>query len=435
MIVRLTVLGLLVVGVGVAGGGAALAETAGDRITLKDGSVVLGLVMSVTNGPRGSVEFLVRRAWAEKAIKGHLDAWDRSTAASTRLALGQRRKRLEEWRRERAPGAGPNDRIIPWIDQELGRLTAPGNPEPSILLRVRLPRNEVRGLDRRPAGVERLIRLGWLCSLAEPESMQVDDLKTALEARGYAVDAIARTPPASIDRLLPLAPEPEPRWLARRAATELAVDPNLRFIRFQDTVFPDPGAGQPLSAMGLSTALSELKRLFDLDPGQQTDPLLDKLKTVSARGRIGAAVTRLVIQPDMSSVTVESTLWVREGQQWFVFGSSTATVRPDDLGHEAGEELAQDPQVKDAFKIVELLGLGAIPADVKARSLRIGAATEKALGMARSAFNQDLDGLALPVLEPNLDDPGVRRGAPDHAPKPRDGRGAGDPGPFIRPGP
>ena len=281
---------------------------------------------------------------------------------------------------------------------------------------MRLPRTEVRGLDRRPAPVERLLRLGWLCKLPEPESMPVDDLKTSLEARGYAVDATARTPPASLDRLLPLAAEPEPRWLARRAATELAIDPDLRFIRFQDTVFPDPGAGQPVSAMGLSTAISELKRLLDLDPGQQTDPLLDKLKTVGARGRIGAAVTRLVIQPDMSSVTVESALWVREGQRWFLFGSRNATVRPDELGQEAGKDLAEDPQVKSAFQIAELLGLGAIPAEVKQRSLRIGAATEKALGMARSAFNQDLDDLALPVLEPKLDDQAAGRKAPDRAP-------------------
>ncbi len=427
MIVRLMVLGLMVVGL--AGAGAGPEETVADQITLRDGSVVKGLVTSVTNGPRGSIEFLVRRAWAEKTLMQHVQVWDHSTAATARLALGQRRKRLETWRQERAPGVAPNDRIITWIDHELARLSAPGKPEPSILLKLRLARNELRGLDRRPAPVERLLRLGWLCNLAEPESMAVDDLKTSLEARGYAVDANARAQPASLDHLLPPAPEPEPRWLARRAATELAIDPDLRFIRFQDTVFPDPGAGQPVSAMGLSTAISELKRLLDLDPGPQTDPLLDKLNSVAARGRSGATVTRLVIQPDMSSVSVESTLWIREGQRWFPFGSRNATVRPDHLEQEAGKDLALDPQVKGAFQVVELLGLGAIPAEVKQRSLRIGAATEKALGMARSAFNQDLDDLALPVLEPHPDDPAAGRGAPGPALQPRGGRGASGPAP------
>jgi hypothetical protein len=388
-----------------AAGPAVAADMAADQITLRDGSVVKGLVTSMTNGPRGSVEFLVRRAWAEKMPGKHAQAWDQSTAASTRLALGQRRKRLETWRRERAPHVGADDRIVRWIDQELKRLTAPGMPEPSILLKVRLQRNEVRELDRRAAPVERLLRLGWLCGLPEPESMAVDDLKTSLEARGYAVDATAKNPPASLDRLLPLAAEPEPRWLARRAATELAIDPDLRFIRFQDTVFPDPGAGQPVSAMGLSTAISELKRLLDVDSGPQTDPFLDKLNTIGARGRSGATVTRLVIQPDMSGVTVESALWVREGARWFLFGTRNATVRPDELDNDAGKDLADDPQIKSAFQIADLLGLGAIPPQVKQRSLRMGAATDKALGMARSAFNQDLNDLALPILEPRPEPP------------------------------
>ena len=395
---------------------AAPPETVADQITLRDGSVVKGLVTSVTNGPRGSVEFLVRRALAETLPKQHIRAWDRSTAASTRMAIGQRRKRLEMWRRERSPFVGPDDRIVRWIDQELARLTAPGEPETSVLLKVRLPRNEVRELDRRPAPVERLLRLGWLCGLPEPESMAFDDLKNFLETRGYAVDMTARKPPASVDRLLPLATEPEARWLARRAATELAIDPDLRFLRYQDTVFPDTGAGQPVSDIGLSTAVSELKRLLDLDQGQQTDPMVEKLKSIGAKGRSGAAVTRLAIQPDMSSVTVESALWVREGSRWFLFGSHNATVRPDELENDAGKDLAEDPQVKTAFQIADLLGLGTIPAEVKQRSLRIGAATQKALGTARSAFDQDLLDLALPVLEPNLNDQAAGRKAPDPAP-------------------
>jgi hypothetical protein len=287
-----------------------------------------------------------------------------------------------------------------WIGKELARLTAPGGPEPSVLLDVRLPRVEVRQMDRRAASVERLFRLALLCELPEPETMTLDELKDALESRGYDVDAAAHKPPASIDRLLPPTPEPDRVWLARRAATELAVDPDLRFLRFQDTIIPETGTGQALGGIGLSTAVSELKRLLDFDQGQKSDPLVEKLKAVGARGRTGAVVTRLEIQPDLSAVIVETSLWVRQGPQWTLFGSRNATMRPDDLPRDAGKDLAEDPQVKGAFQIAELLGLGAIPADVKDRSLKIGAATEKALGMARAAFNPDLDDLALPVLEP-----------------------------------
>ena len=264
-------------------------------------------------------------------------------------ALGQQRvKRLEAWRRERAPHVGADDRIIRWIDQELARLSAPAwKPEPSILVKVRLARNDVRKLDRRPAPVERMLRLAWLCKLPEPESMPLDELKTTLEARGYALDAIAQAQPA--------APRPprcrwhpsqSRRWLAGLAGRHRAGHrsrPPLHRRLPRTPCSPTLGAGQPVSAMGLSTAVSELKRLLDLDPGPATDPLTDKLKSVGARGRIGAAVTRLEIQPDMSAVTVEATLWVRKGQQWLVFGSRNAVVRPDDLPREAGKDLARRP--------------------------------------------------------------------------------------------
>jgi hypothetical protein len=401
MIALTMVLSLLLQG----GDGARVAPAvaAADHVTLRDGSVVKGQIVSATTGPRGSVEFLVRREWLEKNFPQRLQKWQQASAPATRQALAQRRKRLEAWRRERSPNVGPDDRVIPWIDRELARLGAAGDSEPSTLLKVRLARGEIHGIDRRPAPQERLLRLAWLCALPDPEAMSLDELRNALESRGYDVDRAMKQPPPAIDRLLPPTLEPELTWLARRGATEIAVDSDLRFIRFQDTVLPDTGAGQPLGGIGLSTAVSELKRLLDLDPGPKADPLLEKLKTVGSRGRVGAVVTRLEIQPDMSAVNVESTLWVREGQRWLIFGSRNAVVRPDDLEREAGKNLAEDPQVKGAFQIVDMLGLGAVPAEVKQRSLRIGAATEKALGMARSAFNEDLDHLALPVLEPDRD--------------------------------
>jgi hypothetical protein len=370
-----------------------------DRITLKDGSVALGVVAATTPGPRGSVEFLVRRDWAEKALNSQAKQWDRSTAPIVRRAVADRRKRLEAWRRDRAGHVEANDRIVQWIDQELARTKGGAVPR-SFLIPVRLPRSEVRGLDRRTAGTERMLRLAWLCNLPDPESMPLDELRDALEARGYALDPGGRSQPVALDGLLPPAPEPEPVWLARRAASELAIDPDLRFLRFQDTVLPDTGTGGLPGGVGLTTAMSELKRMLDLDQAESKDPLLEKLKAVADKGRAGAVVTRLQIAPDMSNVTVESALWIRSGDKWAQFGSRTATVRPDELAADAAKGLEADPQIQSAFKIVESLGLGAVPADLKERSLRIGAATEKALGMARSDFNNDLQAFALPIQQP-----------------------------------
>ena len=111
-------------------------------------------------------------------------------------------------------------------------------------------------------------------------------------------------------------------------------------------------------------------------------------------------MTRLEMPADLAQATVESTLWVRAGaDRWVPFVTRSASVRPDDLAPDAGRNLAGDPQVKTAFSLVESLGLGNISPELKQRSLRMGAATEKALGAARAAISQDLNLLMLPVFE------------------------------------
>ncbi len=169
MVAHILLVGLVLAGADGQGGAAGAAA---DKLTLRDGSAVLGLVTATTPGPRGSVDFVVRRSWAEKLQPKHSREWERTSAAATRQAIADRRRRLETWRRERAAGAdgdaGQNDRIVTWIDQELARLTAPGGPAPSFLLAVRLPRSEVHALDRKPASAERLLRLAWLCGCPSP---------------------------------------------------------------------------------------------------------------------------------------------------------------------------------------------------------------------------------------------------------------------------
>ena len=155
--------------------------------------------------------------------------------------------------------------------------------------------------------------------------------------------------------------------------------------------------------MGLSTAMSELKRLLDLDQGEQADPLLEKLKAIAARGRAGAVVTRLQIAPDMSNVTVESTLWIRNGDRWCPVrvASRHRPARRRRCRRRQGPR-RRSPDSR-RFQGRRKPGARRDPGRAQDASLRIGAATEKALGMARSAFNEDLQALALAVQEPGKD--------------------------------
>ena len=73
----------------------------------------------------------------------------------------------------------------------------------------------------------------------------------------------------------------------------------------------------------------------------------------------------------------------------------------------AGADIADDPQVKAFFGVVESLGIGQIPPELKQRTLNMGAATRKALGQARDALDQELKATAL-----SLDPVGERPNPP-----------------------
>jgi hypothetical protein len=377
---------------------------AAERVTLKDGSVALGMVTSVTNGSRGSVELLVRRDWARAHLPNWAPRWERAIENGTRLAARQRSERLAAWRQQRVTNRHEGDRILGWIDQETKRLADPARSHASAMIPVHLPRNEVRSLARQPRPSLRLLQLGWLCGLPDVESMSIESLRDAVEGRGFAPDG-DNTP--SLNALLPLTPEPELDWLARRAATELALDSDLKFVRHQGLVFPDMPGGQGqapgLNGLNLSAALGELNKLLDPEPARE-DPLVAIFNKIGESGRVGVLVTRLEIPADLTQAAVESTLWVRAGaEQWVPYLRRSATVRLDEIAPDDGRDLAEDPQVKTAFSVVEGLGLGKIPAELKERSLKMGASTQKALGTARAAIGLELNRLMLPIFEPGGD--------------------------------
>jgi hypothetical protein len=180
----------------------------------------------------------------------------------------------------------------------------------------------------------------------------------------------------------------------------LAVETGRRFLRYNSLLLPDPTDGQPLGAkLDPSMILNDIGRLLDPNAGA-VDPLAPALEQVAAQGGTGAVVTALQMAPDLSRVAVEVALWVRGPRGWVVYGSRNAVVRPEDVEPGAAAGIAQDPQIQSVFNIAESLGLGAVTAEMKERSLRIGAATSRALGLARSAFTQEMNALAFPVLEP-----------------------------------
>jgi hypothetical protein len=338
--------------------------------------------------------------------------WEMAGRAASARALTQRLERLDAWRRDRTLGAAQApraDRITVWLARESERLRGLRDnidgAGSSPLLVVHMLPTEMTRVDRHPRSADGLLRQAWLAGLRDPEGLGAAAVRRELEGRG--LDLTRRTDP-SIDSLLPPHAEPEASWLTRRAATEVLHDPGLKFVRYQGLMVPDTGApaAQPLSAFQALPALGPL-----LGGDAPADPLPGTLHQLAAKGRCGAMVTRLDIAPDFSMVSVDITLWVRQGtDRWQPAGSRVVRVRPEQLGPDAGRELADDPQVTQAFRLIEALGLQEISPQVKQRALAIGAATQRALGQARTAAQSDLNSLALPVLDRRV---GPDRAAPD----------------------
>ena len=355
-----------------------------DAISLRDGQVVAGLV--VEPAPKGKVQFLVRRAAAEASAPEWHKRWAAAEASTSARARDQRLSRLKAWRKERQVDGA--DELAGWLDAEVKRVDEVRAP--STLMLVTVPRTDVKKLERRPAASGRLLRRGWLVKFAEPERMGPFELAEALEARGFLPTA---TETASVDALLPTPVEADEVWRLRRAATEVAAEPGLRYIRHLGLILPEAsGLGGP--GAQAAVAGSTLRALIG---GEQADPLEAKAREAEGRGRTGMVVTRLEIAEDLSAVKVESSLWAKAGaERWQPALSRAATVRTDAVPDDEGRALADDPQVQAAFKVVEGLA-GNVSPEMAARSLKVGAATRRAMGEAREALRKDLSKLELPV--------------------------------------
>ena len=220
----------------------------------------------------------------------------------SKLAARQRCERLRAWKAERAATAPADDRIVGWIDQELKRLDDPALTHATRLMPVHLSRstsgawsaNQPRTPDCSGSAGSAVYRR---------RDDAAGDLKDALDGRGFAA-ASDQTP--SLAGLLPLFPEPEISWLGRRPATELAVDSDLRFIRFHNMVLPHLKTGQPLEGLNLSSALARCSSCSIPSKARKIPWCRQK---VGSRSRVGALVTRLDIATDMSQTTIEATMW------------------------------------------------------------------------------------------------------------------------------
>ena len=359
-----------------------------DRIVLRDGKELLGQVDDSSTNV--ALTILARREWVRTTFPDRSKTWEDAEKGATAVAARQRRERLIGWRRERPAVPAPGDRITAWLDRELSESSGP--VAPSLLIAIRLGREEVSAVERRSALAAQALRCAWLLGLPNPETTPLATLKDSIAGRGMTLDG---DEPIAIDRLLPPAAEPADRWLLRRAATEVLHDEGLRFLQFGTTVLPEPVPGQPVDpAMGAALVEGTIRDALGVGA---TDSLPSRLRAVAARGRVGVMVTRIGIAPDLGSVSTESTLYYHRGNDWDRGGWRSASLQVGAVPPVVVSLVASDPQVQAVMKLIDTIGAGFVSPEMKERGLVVGTTIGGAVVLSRTALVRSLAGLAFDV--------------------------------------
>ncbi len=365
----------------------------GDSVVLRDGRVLVGLVIEPAPRSGGSA-IVVSRSRAEKEWPDLVKQADQAEEPRQQQVRSERLRRLQQWRVDRkSQGA---DRIGTWLDDAIAEATKPDVPAKSRLVELKVRSSDLKSVTKGSRANRNRLSKAWLIGLEGAEESSGEELGQALEGRGVDLKTIG---PVSLETILPPSSESNDRWLIRRASTEVLNDEGLRFIRYDAIVMAEPTPGQPPN---LQAALGSIGNLTSLLSGEAPrDPWPDRLREIEGRGKIGAILTTLRMAPDFSQVSVDVTLWLKLGpNRWVPSGTRSGVVRTDSLPGNAGANLAEDPQIKGIFQMVEGLGLGQLPEDLKKRSLNVGSATQQALGIAREAADRDLRALGIDIASP-----------------------------------
>ncbi len=365
--------------------------SAADRLVLRDGSVVLGQVVN-ERVPFGGTAFLVRRSWAEKNLPALARQWTQAEALGVRKARRERKERLHAWRVDRANAGDGPDAVSRWIDRETALLSTLSPPR-SPLIKVPIAAREIRSIDRKDPQTAQLLRLGWLARIDDVESLSVNELTDVLSIQGQ----IPLNDPAAVDALLPLYPESESNWRMRRAATETALEPALRFVQFREFVLAesDPSDSDPDNVTALLDSPAGRDAFGAIQAVKPDDPLQERFALVESRGRIGLMMSHVRFNIDSDRAEADTTLWVRQADGHWVSvltkSGSARTNEPADARPVAGAP------VKTALLILESVASRPASPEESRERQRAGAAGERALARAREALWRDLRPTFLPI--------------------------------------
>jgi hypothetical protein len=108
-------------------------------------------------------------------------------------------------------------------------------------------------------------------------------------------------------------------------------------------------------------------------------------------------LTRIVIAPDLSRASAESTLYFYNGSNWDRALWRSQSLEVGIVPPVVVTMVAADPQVKAVMNLIDSIGAGFVSPEMKERGLVVGTTVGGAVVLARTALVRSLTGLAFDV--------------------------------------
>ncbi|MBS0267136.1 MAG: hypothetical protein JSS02_34740 [Planctomycetes bacterium] len=397
------------------------AELAVDVISVKGGPRLLGAVLG--REENGQLAVAVRREWLAQTHPQLYDASQRDTLVQCEAALQTLRGRIADWRKAR-PAEGELAAFLKQeadrVEQDLQRLQAGRYQEPAPFLLLDFPQSRAERVVVQTAARRAVALAAWQVPLERVETRTAASLTQELKQRQLA----PVTDPDELLLMLPVRPESESAWVARRALVEYQLRKPFDLQGTGDLVFPvgeqaaGAQAGRLIEGVVKNLTGGGLQGLLDqaLDPSARPQAagggaggekwLASASQAAAAADVSGFRVTRVDQNLEAQQVSVETRFVVRFSDgAWRTVWSHTEKGDTTKVRGDLEQQIQQDPQVRQVLEIVKAVGLGG-DEQVKL-ALRFGAATMDCQKQAdnrffrfRDRYLQSLDGPVFPMAPP-----------------------------------
>lgn len=363
-----------------------------DQIDQRSGPTLYGAILA--RSADGTLTMAVQREWLREKSKSFYAKQTATEAEDSINALATLRDRIDEWLKATTQPIN----LVRYLREQREKVDRklvetrqnPAAPNSQFVI-LEIPAKNVQKWYAQPAQNRQLALAAWKLNLENVETKSAEDL--ADELQEHKVD-LAQLDLDLSDRL-PVRPDGEEEWAARRAIVEHHFWGSLEF---QGTtgflVEASAGADQPelmelLPKIFNQELTRQLGDLLGSEGGvltQKSDPITEATKTADNKNVSTVVITRLEQSLTEKRVSVEKLFLAKMPDGTWERVWRTVTTADASMQRKAIEdELANHEQIKPIRDAVKALGLPGGDENLTI-AIRFGAATMEAQKTSEESF-------------------------------------------------